>query len=235
MKTLTKAIAAASLATVSAASFAGTSLTIGAVSDYNFRGVALGDAGAWVSVDYENNGFYAGVWAIDDQGGNTNALNGEDGFEYDTYLGYAGEADGFSYGIGYSRFDYTYTSTFQHEINLSAATAGFGIDIALGVNDVDVDEQDYTVIDLSYSNGPWGILLGMVDNDDFDDADAGESEWKRVEISYSGDFGGVDATATIGRAFDFDVDPDALALLGATETSFASGYIVLDVSKSFDL
>ena len=75
MKSLTKAIAVASLASVSTAAMAveGLSTTIGLVSDYNYRGVNLGDAGATVSVDYTTGGFYVGVWAINDGNGTADA------------------------------------------------------------------------------------------------------------------------------------------------------------------
>lgn len=229
MKTLTKAIAAASLATVSVAAFAETSITIGAVSDYYFRGVALGNAGAYASVDYENSGFYAGTWIIDD-GGQAGAPNG---LETDFYLGYGGEADGFSYNIGYNRYEYTYTSDFEHEIVLSGGIAGFGLDIVLGVDDdsdtaAAEDEADYTVIQLSYGSGPWGVTLGSADTDEGDDGVIAESEYKWFEVSYSADFGGVDATATIGQTFDAESG-------GTDETSYSNNYLILDVSKSFDL
>jgi len=255
MKSLTKAIAVASLASVSTAAMAveGLSTTIGLVSDYNYRGVSLGDAAANVSVDYSVGGFYAGVWAIDDDGGAANGVSGENGLEYDTYLGWGGEFGGVEVGIGYTRYDYTYTSNFEQEINLSVGIAGFGLAIALGNDDnaattntseelvatqdasgnitltnvttesaVPANDDDYTVIDLSYTNGAFGVLLGQVS---YDDAD---TEWKRFELSYSAEIGGADATATYGRTFDAEVG-------GADLTSFASDYLVLSLSKSFDL
>ncbi|MDB4362715.1 hypothetical protein N9Z31_00945 [Pseudomonadales bacterium] len=238
MKSLTKAIAVASLASVSTAAMAveGLSTTIGLVSDYNYRGVNLGDAGATVSVDYTAGGFYVGVWAINDGGtsesldlsGNVvndgNAVSGEDGLEYDTYLGWGGEFGGVEVGIGYTRYDYTYTSNYENEINLSAGVAGFGLAVALGTAEDKENgaDDDYTVIDLSYSNGAFGVLLGQVDVDDAD------VEWKRLELSYSAEIGGADATATYGRTFDAEVG-------GADQTSFASDYLVLSLSKSFDL
>ena len=225
MKSLTKAIAIASLASVSTAAMAveGLSTTIGLVSDYNYRGVSLGDAAANVSVDYSVGGFYAGVWAIDDSSGAANVVSGEDGLEYDTYLGWGGEFGGVEVGIGYTRYDYTYTSDYESEINLSAGIAGFGLAVALGNDDDgDAGDDDYTVIDLSYASGAFGVLLGQVDYDDSD------VEWKRVELSYSAEIGGADATATYGRTFDAEVG-------GADLTSFASDYLVLSLSKSFDL
>ncbi|MDG1662367.1 MAG: TorF family putative porin [Pseudomonadales bacterium] len=220
MKSLTKAIAVASLASVSTAAMAveGLSTTIGFVSDYNYRGVSLGDAGANVSVDYSVGGFYAGVWAIDDGG-----AAAVDGLEYDTYLGWGGEVGGVEVGIGYTRYDYTYTSNYESEINLSAGIAGFGLAVALGNDDDgDAGDDDYTVIDLSYANGAFGVLLGQKS---FDDAD---TEYKRFELSYSAEIGGADATATYGRVFDATRDSN-------DESSYGDDYLVLSLSKSFDL
>ncbi|MDB4492983.1 TorF family putative porin [Pseudomonadales bacterium] len=233
MKSLTKAIAVASLASVSTAAMAveGLSTTIGLVSDYNYRGVNLGDAGATVSVDYTAGGFYVGVWAINDGNGTADADvapgTGEDGLEYDTYLGWGGEIGGVEVGIGYTRYDYTYTSNYENEINLSAGVAGFGLAVALGTAEDKENgaDDDYTVIDLSYSNGAFGVLLGQVD---VDDADA---EWKRFELSYSAEIGGADATATYGRTFD----AENITTLGGDVSSYGSDYLVLSLSKSFDL
>ena len=230
MKSLTKAIAVASLASVSTAAMAveGLSTTIGLVSDYNYRGESLGDAAANVSVDYSVGGFYVGVWAIDDGG-----EAAVDGLEYDTYLGWGGEFGGVEVGIGYTRYDYTYTSDYESEINLSAGIAGFGLAIALGNDDdaaskdasgnaVAAADDDYTVIDLSYTNGAFGVLLGQKS---FDDAD---TEYKRFELSYSAEIGGADATATYGRVFDATVDSN-------DESSYGDDYLVFSLSKSFDL
>ena len=229
LKQLMAIHAVASLASVSTAAMAveGLSTTIGLVSDYNYRGVSLGDAGANVSVDYSVGGFYAGVWAIDDDGGAANGVSGENGLEYDTYLGWGGEVGGVEVGIGYTRYDYTYTSNYENEINLSAGVAGFGLAVALGTAEDKENsaDDDYTVIDLSYSNGAFGVLLGQVD---VDDADA---EWKRFELSYSAEIGGADATATYGRTFD----AENITALGGDVSSYGSDYLVLSLSKSFDL
>ena len=124
--------------------------------------------------------------------------------------------------IDYTRYDYSYTSDYESEINLSACIAGFGLAVALCNDDDGATDDDYTVIDLSYASGAFGVLLGQVDYDDT------PVEWKRFELSYSAEIGGADATATYGRTFDAEVG-------GADQTSFASDYLVLSLSKSFDL
>ncbi len=232
MKSLAKSIAVASLATVATAANAGLSTTIGMVSDYIYRGASLGDAGAYWSLDFEQDGFYAGAWAIDD------GSAGNNGLEIDYYLGYTGEVEGFSYGIGFTRYEYTYSSDFEQEINLSVGTAGFGLDIAIGTEDDSIDdptdtsdfedEADYLVYVLSYANGPWGVALGQFDGDEGDEKENTENDYKWFEVSYGQEIGTFDVTATIGQQFDLEDG-------GADGSSYGTQYLVLDVSKGFDL
>ena len=241
MKTLTKAVAAASLATLSGAVVAGDlALTAGGVSEYYFRGQNLGDAGAYASVDYTSGGFYAGIWTIDDgdratdantldASGNITSGNA-DGLEYDIYFGYGGElGGGFGYSVGYTRYEYTYSSVFQQEINLGGSIAGFGLDIAIGEDDQDVDENDYLVIELTYSSGPWGFKVADFDGDEGDDDINTELTYNWAEISYSADFAaGLAGTVTLGQQFNVESD-------GSDGISEGNNYLVLDISKSFDL
>jgi len=255
MKTLGKAIAAASLAAVSvnAVAVEGLSTTIGAVTDYYFRGANLGDAGGYASIDYEVGGFFVGVWAIDDNGGancgsetltdsagDTTDIElcavGNDGLETDFYLGYGVDLDGVELGIGYTRYEYTYTSDFEHEINLGVAFAGFGLDVALGVDEDEDglpmdDEADYTVIELSYASGPYGVKLGSYDLDSSDNGNP-EVEYKWFELSYSAEVGTFDVTATAGQVFDAEASSGGVTV---EASSAGNNYIVFDISKSFDL
>lgn len=99
---------------------------IGWVSDYIFRGVFQSDSSAFGGLDYEENGFYAGVWAADV----------DLGAEYDLYLGYGGEIEEFSYGIGATGYFYTddFDDTYR-ELNLSAGYSYFSAEVALGEYD----------------------------------------------------------------------------------------------------
>lgn len=228
MKTLGKAIAAASLAalSVNATAVEGLSTTIGAVSDYYFRGTNLGDAAAYASVDYEVGGFYAGVWAIDDGTG------GNDGLETDFYFGYGVDLDGVELGVGFNSYQYTYSSDFENEIVLSAAMEGFGIGLAFGEDsdreDTVDNDADYLVIELSYGSGPYGVVLGSYDIDESDKNMRAEGEYKWFEVSYSAEVATFDVTATIGQRFDKESG-------GMDETSAGDNYLVLDVSKGFDI
>ncbi|MBT8139727.1 MAG: TorF family putative porin [Gammaproteobacteria bacterium] len=231
MKSLFKAIAVASLATVSVSAVAeegSLSLTAGAVSEYVFRGAQLGDAGAYGSLDYEIAGFYAGVWAIDD-----GTTSGNDGLETDFYVGYGWEQDELSLGIGYNRYEYTYIGDYEHEIALSAGFAGFGLEYVMGDSeDENVGgtsaDQEYDVITLSWSNDTVGALVSQVSFDDFDGTTSGEMEYKYAELSGSKEISGLSFTATLGTQFDLEAN-------GVDASGAGSEYIVLDVSKSFDL
>jgi len=162
-------------------------------------------------LDYAAGGFYAGTWWIDD------GTAGNDGFENDWYLGYGGEAGDFSYDVGYANYQYTYTSDFEHEIYASFGIAGFSLGLVAGEDDDDGGETtDYTVITLGYEAGPFAATIGTYDNDDAD------FDYQWGEVSFSADVvEGLGATLSVGMAKVDDTQDD--------------GYIVLDISKSFDL
>ncbi|VUD58963.1 hypothetical protein TDB9533_02556 [Thalassocella blandensis] len=208
-------IAGVALAASALPAHAELSATGGFVSDYYFRGVNLGDGGAYASLDYSAGGFYAGTWWIDD------GAAGNDGLETDFYLGYGMEHDAFSWNIGYNRYEYTYASSFEHELDLTLSLSGFSLDIIKGSADSgedNVDDEDYTVFIAGYSAGAFGVTLGSGEFDDIDD-----SGWNWAEVSFSGDIvEGISAGLTIGIMSD---DADAQD----------DGYMVFDVSKSFDL
>jgi uncharacterized protein (TIGR02001 family) len=94
---LSQGVAAVLLLVSGAAANAEVTGTIGAVSDYDFRGVSLSakDPAVQGSIDWAGeSGFYAGAW-----GSNIDYGDGYDGnFELDLYAGFAGETAG---GLGY--------------------------------------------------------------------------------------------------------------------------------------
>jgi len=204
----TAVIAASGLTAVSAQ--AEVSATAGFVSDYYFRGLNLGDGGAYASLDYAAGGFYLGTWWIDD------ATGGNDGMENDWYIGYGGEAGSFSYDVGFVTYQYTYTSDFESEIYANFGIAGFSLGLAAGEDDNDGGlDYDYEVVTLGYEAGPVAATIGAYQND-ID----GDYEW--AEIAFSADVvEGLGATLSVGIASVDGMDDD--------------GYMVLDISKSFDL
>jgi uncharacterized protein (TIGR02001 family) len=222
MKTISKAIAIASLATVATAANAEVAVTGGVMSDYVFRGISQSTGSGYAAVDYEESGFYAGVWGADVG----------DALEVDLYLGYGIELDsGVSISAGFTRYEYTSNrenaDLSQDEFNLNLGMAGFGIGYVLGSNNLDAGDQDYDVITLTYDAENWGFLVGMVDNDDQDNNPGSESEYNWAEVSTSAEVAGLTVGATVGVQFNAEA--------GGADTESNDGYITFDISKSFDL
>ena len=205
INTLLAASVLAATAGVSAPVLADLSANAGFVTDYYYRGANLGGAGLYAGADYETGGFYAGVWAIDDD--NDDATTDEDGFEYDLYLGYGTEVAGVSVTVGYTEYRYTYQSDYEAEVNVGLGLGAFSVDYADGEARSDDGDTDYEFYSLSWSGEVFGAVVGSTEDYDY------------VELSASGEVSGLDVTATIGSQDADDTD----------------GYLVLDVSKSFDL
>ena len=229
MKNLSKAVLAASVFATASAT-AGTTATAGYVSDYVFRGVQTSSGSAYASVDYENAGFNAGVWAIDNSDGDADSL------EVDIYAGYSIEVnDDVSVGVAYTRYEYTNDTVAgldsQNELGLNVTVSVFSLDYFSGTNN-DVagtggQDQDYDVYSLTHTGEVLSVLIGMFDADDVDSTTSGAMEYNWAEISASKEIAGLDFGATVGVQFDLEVD--------GVDSSSNDGYIVLDVSKTFDI
>ena len=217
MKILSKSLFAAAALTASVAVQADLSANAGFVTDYYFRGSNLGDGGAYGGVDYSSNGFYAGTWVIDDQSG------GNDGLETDFYFGYGVDfSESVSFGVGYTRYEYTYSSDFEQEINLTLGVGAFGLEYSFGKDeDFGAPETDYDFTAVSWSGEVFGVTYGDFDNSDTD------SGYSYIEVSASGEVSGLDATITLGN----QIDLQNAGVNGRT----GDGYLVLDLGKSFDL
>lgn len=103
---LSQGVAAVLLMASGAAAHAELSGTIGAVSDYDFRGISLSatDPALQGSIDWSaENGFYVGAWAS-----NIDYGPGVDGdIEVDLYAGFAGEAEsGLGWDVGLVYYTY---------------------------------------------------------------------------------------------------------------------------------
>ena len=84
MKKLALLASSATLAAaVSLPTQAEVSANAGFVSDYYFRGANLGDGGVYGGLDYEQGGFFAGTWWIDDGTGYIYTLNEGQRVEYE--------------------------------------------------------------------------------------------------------------------------------------------------------
>lgn len=250
MKTLYKAIAIASLATVATAAQAEVSVTGGVMSDYVFRGINTSTGSGYAAVDYEQDGFYVGVWGADIG----------DSLEVDLYLGYGIELDnGLSLGAGYTRYEYTGSKLTQDEFAIDVGIAGFGLSYVMGSADGEISDivglvafgalsdadstllgdeiadvvgtndtdADYSVITLSYEAENWGFLVGSLDVDEVAGQNIGDSSYNWAELSTSADVAGLTVGASLGVQFGSEV--------GGVDVPSNDGYITFDISKQFDL
>ena len=191
------------------------SANIGVVSEYYFRGIAQttdeASASASAGADYENGGFYAGVWTADV----------EDGLEIDGYLGYGIETDS-GVGISLGFTTYQYTGDFDSEYNEVNFGLSYGIaslEYSVGTQEEDdsigISETDYDFVALTLEhNGFYGTYGSFGD----------EAEGEYFEVGYGTEIGGFDA----GVALIFN-DEDLSSTGGNDEN------IVFSLSKSFDL
>lgn len=212
MKNMTKLAAAIALASSFAAPVMAEgsfSANVGVVSEYYFRGIVqTEDASASAGADYENGGFYAGVWTAD--------VN--DGLEIDGYLGYGIETEsGVGASLGYTTYQYTGDfDTEYNEVNLGLSYDFASFEYTVGTRDGDTGaaDEDYTFAALTLEyNGLYGTYGTWGD----------EYEGDYVEVGYGAEVGGFD----LGVAL-ISNDED---LAGGTSDE----NIIFSLSKSFDL
>ncbi len=218
-------VAAAALVSlgVAAPASAELSATGGLVSEYYFRGVGLGDAGAYGSLDYSVAGFTLGTWIIDDG----SASN--DGLETDFYAGYGmSHGDNFSWNVAYNRYEYTYTSDYEDEIAVSLGLpVGLSLQLVRGeMHDEEGVSPDldtgYRYLSLGWNGEVFGVLLG----DSANIARGDESSYSHFEVSASGEVSTIAVGVTAGVVFNAN---DA----AGDDTASGDGYIVFDISKTF--
>lgn len=215
MTQLAAAIALASGAMVATPAMAEGSFSanIGFVSEYYFRGIQqTTDGSASAGIDYENGGFYAGLWSADVS----------DGLEIDGYLGYGIETDaGLGLSIGYTT--YQYTGDFDTEYNEVNFGASYGIaSIEYSVGDYEVEggpDEDYSFTALTLEHNGFYATYGSFGKD-FD----GEY----IEVGYGTEIGGIDVgISLIGNDEDLD--------LGNDSDGAGDEVIVFSLGKTFDL
>ena len=138
---------------------AGWSANIGYASDYYYRGIFQSSSSPSGGVDYEQGGFYAGIWSADV----------DDGLEVDGYFGYGGEIGDVGYSVGYTGYFYTgdFDDTYQ-EINLGGSYGFVTLDIAIGEYDnFGSPKADYGYYALTFEKeGFYGKYAGF--SEDFD-------------------------------------------------------------------
>lgn len=181
------------------------SANLGYASEYHYRGIFQKNSSASGGVDYENGGFYAGLWSADVG----------DGLEVDVYGGYGADLGDVSLSVGFTGYYYTgdFDDTYQ-EINLGAGIGGLALDVAVGEYDNFAGPTlDYTYYALTYeAQGFYGKYAGFTQ--DF--------EGEYVELGYGTTVSEID----LGVALIFANDD----LVGDAHES-----LVFTVGKSFDL
>ena len=182
MNVLKKSLLASADTLASATAVAELSMTVGMVSDYVYRGVELGDAGAYTSIDYAAGGFYAGVWAISDGGT-------ADGIEYDIYAGYETEIAGVGVGLGYTAYEYTYGDAAEDEISLSLSKGPISLTYVDGEL---VDDTEYEWLIVGADVGAFSFTYGEEDESGFD----------YMEVSTGTEVGAVSLGVTLGGNSD---------------------------------
>mgnify|MGYP005996452199 CR=1 FL=1 len=152
MKTLTKAVAIASLVSASAltaqAANAEVAFNAAVVSDYVWRGETQNDNGFAFQggADYDHeSGVSAGVWASTIM---LDADDGEDTFEVDLYASYGFEVAGMDASVGFINYQYD-ESDSSSEVNASIAKDAFSAMVSIAVG-ADTD-AGYTYLEGGYS------------------------------------------------------------------------------------
>ncbi|MDH5766113.1 MAG: TorF family putative porin [Gammaproteobacteria bacterium] len=202
--------AAIASALVSSTVIAGASGNIGYTSDYYFRGLYQASSSASAGFDYEHDsGLFAGTWWGD---------VGE-GLETDYYVGYSGEASGFSYGVSFIVYDYT--DEFDDKYTEVDLTFGYGpvsIEYAVGEYDIAPVALDYTFSAITVEHNGFSLTFGSF-GDDFTGSYA--------ELAYGAEVGGLDLGISL---LNNDKDLDVVTAAGDGETT-----LVFSLGKSFDL
>lgn len=141
MKTLSKAIAIASLVSASALTAqvanAEVSFNAAVVSDYVWRGVSQTDNGFALQggADFSHeSGAYAGIW------GSNVDYDDDDNIEYDYYFGYATEVNGLDINAGY--ISYNLDDSGETAVEVYASVAKDALSAMLSV-DIENDNNMY--------------------------------------------------------------------------------------------
>jgi len=133
-------------------------------------------------IDYSHDsGVYASVWASSgvagSNGDNADDFDGSDGagYEFDAWVGYAGEVEGVGYDISYWHIDYPQADgDVINEIALGLSYADFSFGYVMNAD----SDNDYTYMTLGYSYDAFGIMYGAADGG------AGD-EYSHVNLSYA--------------------------------------------------
>jgi uncharacterized protein (TIGR02001 family) len=153
------------------ASAAEVTANVGATSDYIWRGMTQNDGGTSLSggldVDF-GNGLYAGTWVGDTAAADLVAEPTATDYgtqEVDYYAGYAGEAGGISFDVGY--IAYTYPSSqsdadadfSEAYVSLSMGSISASYYTLVDADGADAGDSTYITVGYGTEIGDYGIGL----------------------------------------------------------------------------
>tara|TARA_A100001015_G_scaffold49344_1_gene54485 strand:- start:1090 stop:1842 length:753 start_codon:yes stop_codon:yes gene_type:complete len=191
MKKLTKAIALAGVMTtgLTGAQLAQAEVDVSAsaavASMYLWRGLDLGNGDAAVSGDItlSSGGAYAGMW--------TSSGDSAAGNEYDLYVGYGGEMEGFSYDVSVLTYVYPSAGNFEEDADTSGntfdlseliASVGYmGASFSYYYPLAGDGNDDYSYMTLGYGMGAYSATVGISD----DNEDNEDNIYTHVDLSYA--------------------------------------------------
>ncbi|MFT7108785.1 MAG: hypothetical protein ACI843_000436 [Psychrobacter glaciei] len=181
MKTLSKAIALASLVSASALTAqvanAEVSASANIASAYLWRGQDLGEGNAAMSgsLDYSNeSGLYAGIWA---------SSGDVTGSETDLYVGFSGEAGDITYDVSYWTYLYEGEDDIDElaEVILGVSAGSYSASVYIPTD----SDSDYRYITLGAEMGDYSFGLGAtIDNVDADDASI-DADYTHLDVTYA--------------------------------------------------
>ena len=180
-------VAAAALTgavTVATPAMAEVSASASVANMYLWRGIDLGDGSAAVSGDlvYSNGGAYGGIWI---SSGDSTLGN-----EYDYFVGYGGEAGGFSYDLSLWNYNYS-DADWAGNFNISDDTVGDLSEVILTVGygpfsfsyyDNVAGGTGYEYFTLSVAHEKLSATFG---HHEFNAAPGGNDEMNHLNVSYA--------------------------------------------------
>ena len=126
-KTLITTAVSAAIMLVSAPSYADLTANASVTSNYLWRGLtqSINEAAVQGGVDYaSDSGFYVGTWTSNVAYDSDDAYS----YEHDMYFGFSGEAEGFSYDVGYLYYNYDKNAGYDFgEVYGSLGFGNFGL------------------------------------------------------------------------------------------------------------
>ena len=160
-KSLGLAALALSAMAVSVPSHAQWTANASVTNNYIWRGLTqtINEAAVQGGIDYASDtGFYAGTWVSNVAYDSDDAYS----YEHDLYAGFAGEAGGFSYDLGYLYYNYDENAGFDFsEVYGSVGFGNFGLTLYLLAH-AEPDEapgQDFGFGEAMYLSADYAIPL----------------------------------------------------------------------------